>query len=170
MTDASSPHPDVVARPPEPGDVDWITRACQDPEIQRWTMVPRPYLPEHAEMFVRNDLGALAPLVLVDAVSGEGLGASGLKSLDPHTGEVESGYWVAPWARRRGVATAALELMKERARAVGGRSLVLLISPGNVASVRVAERAGFTLAERRAGGCMDGDRESDTLVYRFELG
>lgn len=169
MTSEPSVHADIALRPPEPGDVEWITRACQDPEIQRWTMVPRPYLPEHAEMFVRNELGSLEPLVVVDGVTGEGLGASGLKSIDPDTGQVESGYWVAPWARGRGVAVAALEHVKERAAAVGGTSLVLLIAPGNVASIKVAERAGFRLAEHRTGGCIDGDRESDTLVYRFEL-
>ena len=30
----------ITLRPPEPGDVDAIYEACQDPEIQRWTGVP----------------------------------------------------------------------------------------------------------------------------------
>jgi RimJ/RimL family protein N-acetyltransferase len=159
----------VVLRPPTEADVDWITEACQDPEIQRWTRVPRPYTRGDAHSFVRNERQMLDPLVVVDAVSGEGLGASGLQSMDPATGEVESGYWVAPWARGRGVAAAAVRLMIERARTHGAKAVVLLISPGNAGSIAVAERAGFTLAERRSGGCFDGADATDTLVYRYEL-
>lgn len=41
-------------------DADWIFDACQDAEIQRWTLVPRPYLREHAESFVDHGVKVAA--------------------------------------------------------------------------------------------------------------
>ena len=68
----------------------------------------------------------------------------------------ELSYWVLPQARGRGIASAAVGLMLERARAMDGvRSVVLDIEDDNVASVRVAERLG---AERRAPARVVVDR------------
>src|SRR5690606_5069187 len=39
------------------------------------------------------------------------LGTIGLSGIDPATGRCAVGYWTAPWARRRGVATRALRLI-----------------------------------------------------------
>ncbi|MGH3450260.1 MAG: GNAT family N-acetyltransferase, partial [Haloechinothrix sp.] len=43
---------DLLLRPWQPQDAEAVYRACRDPEIQRWTTVPSPYLREHAEHFV----------------------------------------------------------------------------------------------------------------------
>src|SRR6266508_2973041 len=43
---------DILLRPWRPEDADAVYAACQDPEIQRWTTVPSPYLAEHAARFV----------------------------------------------------------------------------------------------------------------------
>jgi RimJ/RimL family protein N-acetyltransferase len=59
------------------------------------------------------------------------------------TGEI--GYWVAPWARAKGVATRAVRLL---ARWSFGefelRRIELVIAVENTGSNRVAEKAGFT--------------------------
>ena len=39
-------------RPWRADDAPAVHATCQDPELQRWTEVPVPYLPEHAEQFV----------------------------------------------------------------------------------------------------------------------
>jgi hypothetical protein len=39
----------LTPRPPVPGDAEAVTAACQDPAIQRRTLVPSPYRREHAE-------------------------------------------------------------------------------------------------------------------------
>jgi hypothetical protein len=39
----------VMLRPFRTSDADAVFRACQDPAIQRWTLVPIPYLREHAD-------------------------------------------------------------------------------------------------------------------------
>ena len=55
------------------------------------------------------------------------------------------GYWLRPDARGRGAATIALQLIARWAfNEVGVQRLELTTAPENVASQRVAERAGFT--------------------------
>ena len=52
-------------------DAEWIYRACQDSEIQRWTTVPRPYSRDHAESFVHSRSGELAAYAIVHSLSAE---------------------------------------------------------------------------------------------------
>ena len=58
------------------------------------------------------------------------------------------GYWTARWARNRGVATQALEMMSEWAiNTLGLTTLDLVTLLGNMASERVAQKAGFDFVE-----------------------
>src|SRR4051812_29246587 len=106
---------DLLLRPWRPEDAPAVLRVCQDPEIQRWTGLPRPYLAEHAEYFVTSHTreawttGTGAPLGVFDAATGELLGSNGLIAVNTTAtgGSAEIGYWVAPHARGRGVATRA---------------------------------------------------------------
>src|SRR5689334_20465429 len=103
----------LLLRPWQPGDAGDVFEACQDPEIQRWTAVPRPYLREHAEGFVGPftehawATGIQAPFGVFEPDTPRVLASCGLVSLDQATGLGEIGYWTAPWARGRGVATRA---------------------------------------------------------------
>lgn len=138
----------LVLRTWLPEDADDLLQACQDEEIQRWTALPRPYLPEHAEHFL--DICALrwvqglATFAIVDAAETELLGSIGFVGI-PEDGVVEVGYWIAPQARRLGVATAATRLICDWAfdtlavHRVEWQSYV-----GNVGSRRVADKCGFT--------------------------
>jgi RimJ/RimL family protein N-acetyltransferase len=60
-------------------------------------------------------------------------------------GDVNISYAVHPWARGRGVAREAVRLILDymRERRIGTRAAVR-VDPGNIASVRVAVKAGFT--------------------------
>jgi [ribosomal protein S5]-alanine N-acetyltransferase len=81
---------------------------------------------------------------IADAVTGEALGNIGwIRDGDGRT--AEGYYWVAAPARGRGVAVAALELVWDDAVAHGIERMRLVVDADNVASRRVAERAGFTL-------------------------
>jgi RimJ/RimL family protein N-acetyltransferase len=87
-------------------------------------------------------------------------------------GEVNLSYAVHPWARGRGVAVAAVLLICDRLReqAIGQRA-VIRVEPENVASVRVAEKAGFHL-EREIASATDvhADGSPKTLrVYLLDL-
>lgn len=127
-----------------------MAAACQDPEIQRWTSVPVPYLPEHAAHFVgphaaqRWSSGQGGPLAVVTAADDVVCGACGIVRADLVSGTAELGYWTAPHARRRGLTYRAVALLADWAQRAGGLQLVELhIEPANVASRRVAERAAF---------------------------
>ncbi|WP_229399622.1 GNAT family N-acetyltransferase [Micromonospora okii] len=159
----------LLLRPWQATDADAVHRACQDPDIQRWTTVPRPYLPEHALGFV-TDLasaawrdGTGAPFAVCDAATGELLGSCGLVSVDRALDTGEIGYWVAPWARGRGVAVRATRAVARWAfDAAGLRRLIWQAEIGNHASRLVALRAGFRvegelrLAHPTPGGRREG--------------
>lgn len=59
--------------------------------------------------------------------------------------DVSLSYAVHPWARRRGVAVEAVRLICDyiRANEIGTRAAIL-VEPENEASVRVAEKSGFS--------------------------
>lgn len=129
----------VAVRPFTEDDVPAIAAACGDPEIARWTLVPEPYTEDDARAFVAEAKTAYA---VVDAASGALVGAISLDSAGEGRGQI--GYWVAREARGRGLATRALRLLARWGLAQGGFGRVqLLTEPENVASQRVAERAGF---------------------------
>jgi RimJ/RimL family protein N-acetyltransferase len=136
-------------RPWRADDADAVYRACQDPLIQRWTNVPRPYLPEHAEGFVAAftkqswTTGSAAPFGVFDAVTGGMLGSTGLVTINLVKAEAEIGYWTAPWARGRGCATAAARAVARWALdGLGLTRLIWRAEVGNHASRLVAEHIG----------------------------
>jgi len=125
-----------------------VARACADAETARWLPVPVPYDLAAGQWYVDAVVpgqwadGSAANVAVVEAGSGALLGAIGLTLRD---GIGEVGYWTAPWARRRGVATRACRLHASWALEVLGLPrLELLADVENTASQRVAERAGFT--------------------------
>ena len=127
-------------------DVPAVTAACQDGEIARWlALVPQPYTEEHARFYVEECIRAAEdrrPLAIADASTGEVVG-----SIDMHINRLQTGhvgYWVAAEARGRGVATDALRALSRWAFGSLGLGRVELVTdPENIASQRVAEKAGF---------------------------
>ena len=138
--------PRLVLRPPAPADRDWIAESCADPFIQRWLPnLPSPYQLADADWWLdhtrkRWEDRTAATFVVCDAASGDRLGV-----IDVRLGEVpDVGYWLAPEGRGRGAMTRALLLVTGYAFEERGlEQLDLYTLPENVASQRVAERAGF---------------------------
>ena len=130
----------IRLRPFRQEDVPAIVAACRDAEIARWTAVPSPYTEEHARTWLAS--GEETAFAVVDRGSGELLGAIGIQEVDQENTQV--GYWVKREARGRGVATAALRLVARYAlEELGAGRVQLWTEPENVASQRVAEKAGF---------------------------
>jgi [ribosomal protein S5]-alanine N-acetyltransferase len=76
---------------------------------------------------------------------------------------VEVGFGVASTARGQGAATAALKLLTELALESGASEVLAEILPDNVASIRVAQKAGFV----QVGARVDEDNEYVTQwLYR----
>ena len=89
------------------------------------------------------------------------VGACGYKT-KPGAGRVEVGYGVAQSARGQGAATAALNLLAELAFAAGASEVLAEIIPENIASIRVAQKAGFL----QVGARLDEDNEYVTQWLR----
>lgn len=157
-------------RPLEAGDVPTITEACADELTLRWLPLPRPYTAQDATAFVER----IAPASLADnsgvvfAIDeGDGIvGCIDLKRTDWAARTTETGYWVAPWARGRGVATRATRRLAEWAlREKGFERVELRAAPGNAASAAVARKAGFVAegTARNAGHVHGGRCDLDVF-------
>ena len=162
---------ELLLRPWEGADVDAVLAACQDAGIQRWTRVPSPYTRRDAEQFVLESAphelasGQGIPLGVFAAGSGRLLGAVGLHGLRA-TVDPELGWWLAPTARGHGVATRAVRALVVAAlRDHALPRVTAWIDVVNVASRRVAERAGLRFEGVARQGLVLQGRRADWAVY-----
>jgi RimJ/RimL family protein N-acetyltransferase len=137
----------VVLRPWRIEDVPAVTAACQDAEIARWlALVPEPYTQADARFYVEDCMAASddrKPFAITDAATGEVIGSIDMRINRMRTGHV--GYWLSAEARGRGLTTAALRALSRWAiEELGLGRVELVTDPDNIASQRVAEKAGFT--------------------------
>jgi len=141
----------VRLRPWREDDAEQLLEAMKDREIPRWTAAPEPYTRADAEAWVRGDplpvepCGDRVSFCVADAEQPElVLGSMSLiRMMRGYAGEI--GYWTAPWARGRGVATRAVRLLAAWAcEEFALRRIELVIAVQNEPSNRVAELAGFT--------------------------
>jgi RimJ/RimL family protein N-acetyltransferase len=138
----------VTLRFPSLDDVDGILPAFTDPELREAGNLPgfgrEELVASIEELPALAERGRLLALAALEAQTGELIGGGTLHHLDTERGIVEIGYFVLPHARRRGFATTIARLLAEHAFALGIERVAAYVNVGNVASERVAERAGFT--------------------------
>jgi len=165
---------DLLLAPPSSADVDVVTAACQDPEIQRNTLVPAPYTREDAEEFVdgyaRDSWARSSPIWAIyqrmDAAEARGWAFRGVVGLDGvEDGSGEIGFWLAPEARGRGVAHRAVGLCLDAGFGVVGLERVEWRAfVGNWASWRTVWRHGFRKeGEVRGLGVQRGQRRDQWI-------
>ena len=85
----------------------------------------------------------------------------------------ELAYWVRPEQRRRGIALRSVQALTTWAHTSAGLARVWLeIAPDNLASLRLAQRAGYRLEQRLRGHCRAWssedpahDRRHDCLIW-----
>ena len=140
-----------------------------EPAISRFLiMAPQPYTHESARRYLddaarKADDASANEFAVVDAPTGGLLGGIGV-----HWNETrdigEIGYWARAEARGRGVTTRALVLASRWALANGAERVQLRAEPENVASCRVAEKAGF-----RREGVLRSARWSERLGRRVDF-
>ena len=138
-------------RQPTLDDVPALVAACNDPLAARFTRLPVPYEVTDAQYYVRSAAEGWqgrtsAQFVIVG--DGRVLGTCSLRveSEDPSAAEV--GYLVAPWARNRGVARAAVGLITDWAHiALGLERVVADIEDLNPASITVVVALGYQQVE-----------------------
>ena len=155
----------VALRPYSDADVPDLVRACSDPETQRWLfMLPTPYTASDGREFLAQaatgwEQEHAAFYCIADAASDRLLGGIALHADESWAGVAEIGYHVAPWARRRGVATAAARLVAHWGLEVLGLARVqILADTRNAGSCAVATGLGFTREGLRRS---DHGREGD---------
>jgi RimJ/RimL family protein N-acetyltransferase len=137
----------IVLRSWSMADVPDLVRFCNDAEIHRWlSSMPAPYTEDDAIEFVASVddrlRDGIVRFALADARTDALCGGLGVRIVAD--GVAQTGYWVAPGARGRGVASRAAILASRWAlRTLSIARLQLFTDVDNLASMRVAERAGF---------------------------
>jgi RimJ/RimL family protein N-acetyltransferase len=107
--------------------------------------MPQPYTHADALAYIRGEtVPDEEAFCITDAETGGVLGSIGLNPQPGGDGIVEIGYWMRADARGRGLMTRALRLASRKALDDGAARVQLRADPENVASCRVAEKAGFT--------------------------
>ncbi len=141
----------VTLRAHRPADLEGMYEQCIDTDTQRWTSVPAPYSHEDAAAFLasRADVwqsGDAWPFA-IESPGGSGpsrfSGSVGIRNRGSGLGEI--GFGMHPGVRGQGVATAAVKLLLDWSFDFQGMHTVGWEAiEGNVASLRVAWKTGFT--------------------------
>lgn len=170
---------EIRLRPWRREDVPAIVEACADPSIAEFSpVIPFPYTAEDAIGWLESQeparrVGAALDLAVVDAASGQTLGAIGLTGVSPLLRTANIGYWLAASARGHGHITSAVRLLAGWAFAeLQLARLELTTDPDNLASQRVAERCGFRQEGRLRSHMLilhSGQRR-DSLIYGLLAG
>ena len=141
----------VTLRQWEESDVATLVECIDgDEQMTRWMdAIPQPYLDAEARAWIEQAssfwrAGTSAPFAVTSAVTGEVLGGVGFAWVgDERVGEV--GYWLRSEARGRGLTGRAVRLVSRWSfEELRCERLQLRADADNLASQRVAEKAGFT--------------------------
>jgi RimJ/RimL family protein N-acetyltransferase len=152
-------------------DLALVREASEDPLIPLITTVPAEWSEAEGEAFVRRQWRRATdrtgyPLVIEGADGGGPLGNVGLWLCAGDPERASLGYWVAPSARGMGAAGAALETLTRWAlTTLRLARLELYVEPWNTASLRTAERAGFTREGLLRSWQRVGDQRKDMYMY-----
>jgi RimJ/RimL family protein N-acetyltransferase len=161
---------EVRLRAYRPEDVDEVVAGYSDPQAQRFMpLVPMPFTRRHGEWYIHEAVPAAvaeggSAYAIADPETDRLLGGIGINQVQPARAQGEIGYWVAPWARGRGVATAAVRALTESAFRAGTARLELLTHWENAASQRVALAAGYQREGVRRGALPNRDGGHDDLL------
>lgn len=142
----------LVLRAPRLSDEDDLVRLANNENIFATTAtLPFPYTKEHAIAFVDN--AAQSATVKAYIVAGPDDRVVGVMSLRlPEHGLPELGYWLGEPHWGQGYASeAAMALLASLGDLPGFSRIEARALESNQASVRVLQKAGFTLRERTAG-------------------
>lgn len=162
----------VRLRPVRPGDADDLARGHRDPLTRRF--VPAAggasgadrYTGDHAARVVAAGGAVFA---IADPATDRLLGAIELDRAAAGRQQGEISFWVGPWARRRGVATAAVRALTGYAFRTGLQRLELLVHWENPGGQRVALATGYRREGVRRGAARSRDGGRDELLAYARL-
>jgi len=165
----------VRLRAYRPDDAEAVAAGYDDPLSHRFLPeLPSPFTIAHAERFLSEGIASIAAeggvvYAIADSETDDLLGGIGFDKLVPSRGQAEIGYWVGPWARGRGVATAAVRALSGHALHAGLERLELLTHWDNPVSMRVALASGYRREGVRRAALPNGHGGRDDLVIFARL-
>lgn len=153
----------IRLRPFRDTDLDDLANGYEEPRRQ-------PYTREDAAHWIRYGAPSAwatggAAYAIADPATDRLIGGVGISRVVPERGQGEIGYWVVPWARGRGVATAAARALSAWAFDRGFGRLELLTDLANAPSQRVALAAGYQREGTRRGGGQGVAGRYDLVVW-----
>lgn len=163
--------PGVVLRPFRDDDVAMAMELAEDPYVPLTGTLPA--LADHGQamQWIARQRGRPAEgrgysFAIAEPATDRALGQAGLWLTGLEAGRLTAGYGVAPAARGRGVAAAALRVLTAFAWSIPAAHRVeLYIEPWNAASVRTAERAGYRREGLLRSHQVIGGERRDMLLY-----
>jgi RimJ/RimL family protein N-acetyltransferase len=162
----------IVLREPIDADIDDVVAACNDAEIVRFLdMIPNPYADGDARDWLYTNVPANrerggASFAIADPDTDRLLGSISANGSRLGGYATSVGYWMAPWARGRGLATAATRALVSWLFGHGFGRIELITDVANMASQRVAVASGFRHEGiRRSGLTRRGDVRADAVVW-----
>ncbi|MFI2783228.1 GNAT family N-acetyltransferase [Streptomyces sp. ALB3] len=160
----------LLMRPFTAEDTEATHAACQDPDIQRWTIVPSPYTRADAEQFTRSLSpagwrdGTMYDFAVLLRDGGPLVGALGVHPRGL-PGTYETGFWTAKEHRGAGYATeAVLAAARWAFTALAADRLEWRAEIGNTPSRAVALRAGFRMEGEQRSALLNKGIRRDTWV------
>jgi [ribosomal protein S5]-alanine N-acetyltransferase len=159
----------VVLRRWAESDVGCVEEASREGRIPEGTTVPANFTVAEGlawieRQWARVDNGTGLSQAIADPGSNEALGAVVLMSRQPGTAEI--GYWLIERARGRGLGSRAVALVSQWAATYARlERFEAFVEPGNIASQRVLEKAGFRREGHLRSYLVFNRRRADALIY-----
>lgn len=154
-----------------PADAEAISAYRSIPEVGRfqgWERTDPAFLRREFELMAERQpgRGGWVQLTVEERDTGELVGDVGMSPAEGEDGVLKIGYTIAPEHQRKGYATEAVTALIGYAFETLGAAVVRIHADAeNLASIRVAEKAGLTLVERYRRR----DAEGVWFGVRYEL-
>jgi RimJ/RimL family protein N-acetyltransferase len=161
----------IMLRPWTMADLPAFWQACQEDDIARWTGFPFTATLDEARQLLRERIDSFASqraaaFAVISPTSSELYGSVSLLWIDWAASTAEAAYWLRSAARGNGVATRALRLLSRWALDdLKVQRIQLTADVRNLASHRVAERAGFERKAMRLAARTIHGKAIDEYVY-----
>lgn len=161
--------PKCVLRPWRRGDESSLVYHANNPNI--WInlkdLFPHPYTRADAERWIEFASREQPMRNFAIEVNGAAVGAAGLhRKFDVYRLTAEIGYWLGEEFWGRGIATEAVKALStyafDRFELV---RLTASVFEGNIASMRVLEKAGYTMDARLRSAAVKDGRIIDLYLY-----
>ncbi len=157
-------------------DASALAPVCGDPDVCRFTSVPWSYSHAAARAWITRvarsrEAGAVLAMAIVEGAADAPVGNVNLVRFDDDRRSAALGYWLAPGARGRGLASrAARVLCRWGFDQLGLARIELAVLPENLASQRVAERLGARSEGLRRNSHEADGRRWDMLILALGRG